>query len=390
MKALKTVAVALGITLAALIVIPLAVLAGLFVWLKLTEEADEELLELDRDWRPTDRPRARHRWRATAIDHRATGRRDPPADDRRPLRPATGASSRAPSSASWSSGPANFIVVKDGSADAAGRLHVPALLAGGCDADRHPPLCRANRCACRARPVPILVLGGVGLGAVPDPLDGRPRLDPGRRLGAHHRGDPVFTAVIAVLLGTDTADAAQGDRRRPRRSSGWSSSSRPASASSSAGSPIGFALTFGGDPLLGDLHGLRARVLRRQLTARPHDLGDGRRRHRPRTVGVGQPRAPGAATSRTGGALADRPRDRLLGCPGGRPRQRRRLQRLLGPTHITTIQALVPAFAVVLAFLFLGEPIRPVQVVGGAIIIAGVALTRPASRVARSAMRAAT
>jgi hypothetical protein len=49
MKALKTVAVALGITLAALIVIPLAVLAGLFVWLKLTEEADEELLELDAD-----------------------------------------------------------------------------------------------------------------------------------------------------------------------------------------------------------------------------------------------------------------------------------------------------------------------------------------------------
>ena len=49
MKALKTVAVALGITLGALIVIPLAVLAGLFVWLKLTEEDDEELLELDRD-----------------------------------------------------------------------------------------------------------------------------------------------------------------------------------------------------------------------------------------------------------------------------------------------------------------------------------------------------
>ena len=49
MKARKTVAVALGITLGALIVIPLAVLAGLFVWLKLTEEADEELLELDRE-----------------------------------------------------------------------------------------------------------------------------------------------------------------------------------------------------------------------------------------------------------------------------------------------------------------------------------------------------
>lgn len=49
MKALKTVAVALGITLGAMIVIPLIVLAGLFVWLKLTEESDEETLELDRE-----------------------------------------------------------------------------------------------------------------------------------------------------------------------------------------------------------------------------------------------------------------------------------------------------------------------------------------------------
>jgi len=49
LKALKTVAVALGITLAALIVIPLVVLAGLFVWLKLTEESDEETLELEQE-----------------------------------------------------------------------------------------------------------------------------------------------------------------------------------------------------------------------------------------------------------------------------------------------------------------------------------------------------
>ena len=46
MNAFKTVAVALGITLAAIILIPLIVLAGLFVWLKVTEEADEEILEL--------------------------------------------------------------------------------------------------------------------------------------------------------------------------------------------------------------------------------------------------------------------------------------------------------------------------------------------------------
>lgn len=49
MKALKAVAVALGITLGAILVIPLVVLAGLFVWLKLTEEDDEEALELDED-----------------------------------------------------------------------------------------------------------------------------------------------------------------------------------------------------------------------------------------------------------------------------------------------------------------------------------------------------
>jgi hypothetical protein len=48
-KALKTVAVALGITLGAILVIPLIVLAGLFVWLKLTEENDEEALALDED-----------------------------------------------------------------------------------------------------------------------------------------------------------------------------------------------------------------------------------------------------------------------------------------------------------------------------------------------------
>ena len=49
MKLLKTVAVAVGITVGALLVIPLLVLALLFVWLKVTEEDDEEALELDGD-----------------------------------------------------------------------------------------------------------------------------------------------------------------------------------------------------------------------------------------------------------------------------------------------------------------------------------------------------
>ena len=49
MKILKILATFLLIVLAALVVIPLLVLAGLFIWLKLTEEGDEESLELDQE-----------------------------------------------------------------------------------------------------------------------------------------------------------------------------------------------------------------------------------------------------------------------------------------------------------------------------------------------------
>ncbi len=50
MKALfKYIVIGFLVILAALVVIPLLVLAGLFVWLKLTEEGDEESLELDQE-----------------------------------------------------------------------------------------------------------------------------------------------------------------------------------------------------------------------------------------------------------------------------------------------------------------------------------------------------
>jgi hypothetical protein len=49
MKILKLTGAFLLAVLAALIVIPLVVLGGLFVWLKLTEEGDEESLELDQE-----------------------------------------------------------------------------------------------------------------------------------------------------------------------------------------------------------------------------------------------------------------------------------------------------------------------------------------------------
>ncbi|HEU6440490.1 MAG TPA: hypothetical protein VFC12_08670 [Terriglobales bacterium] len=49
MKIVKVLAALLLVVLAALVVIPLLVLAGLFIWLKLTEEGDEESLELDQE-----------------------------------------------------------------------------------------------------------------------------------------------------------------------------------------------------------------------------------------------------------------------------------------------------------------------------------------------------
>ena len=49
MRILKLIGAAIGLLIAAAIVVPLAVLAGLFVWLKLTEEADEEALELEQE-----------------------------------------------------------------------------------------------------------------------------------------------------------------------------------------------------------------------------------------------------------------------------------------------------------------------------------------------------
>jgi hypothetical protein len=47
MNLIKNIAIAIGAILAALIIVPLTVLAGLFVWLKLTEEVDDEPWEIE-------------------------------------------------------------------------------------------------------------------------------------------------------------------------------------------------------------------------------------------------------------------------------------------------------------------------------------------------------
>jgi len=50
--------------------------------------------------------------------------------------------------------------------------------------------------------------------------------------------------------------------------------------------------------------------------------------------------------------------------------------KVLGPNHASSFQFLVPAFAVVLAALFLGEAIVVGQVVGGAVIVLGILVSR--------------
>jgi drug/metabolite transporter (DMT)-like permease len=50
--------------------------------------------------------------------------------------------------------------------------------------------------------------------------------------------------------------------------------------------------------------------------------------------------------------------------------------KVVGPTRTAALQFLVPALAVGLAAVFLDEPIRPGQIVGGVVIVAGVLLTR--------------
>ena len=62
--------------------------------------------------------------------------------------------------------------------------------------------------------------------------------------------------------------------------------------------------------------------------------------------------------------------------------------KVVGPTRTAALQFLVPALAVLLAALLLREPIRPGQVLGGVVIIAGVVLTR-AGRARWGAARAA-
>jgi drug/metabolite transporter (DMT)-like permease len=228
----------------------------------------------------------------------------------------------------------------------------------------------------------ILALGGIGFGVYQVlwtvGLVSIPAGDSALLIAA----TPVFTAVIAVLIGTDTLS--------PPKALGVALSFIGVALVVASGvgleltgSPVGFALTLGAALCWATYTAFGAMVLRRVSPLVLITWG---------TIGGTLVLAPiGIAQLAAPGALGPEQADALPGIllaivySGLLAAAIANVivfngVRLLGPTRVTTIQSLIPAMAVVLAFLVLGEPIRLGQVAGGAIIVSGVALTRYVSR----------
>ena len=53
MRIVKMLLLLIVVLLAFTVIVPLVALAGLFIWLKLTEEADDEALDLEQDMETT-------------------------------------------------------------------------------------------------------------------------------------------------------------------------------------------------------------------------------------------------------------------------------------------------------------------------------------------------
>jgi hypothetical protein len=51
-RLVKLIALLFVVMVAAVVIVPLVVLAGLFAWLKLTEEADDDALDLEQEFEP--------------------------------------------------------------------------------------------------------------------------------------------------------------------------------------------------------------------------------------------------------------------------------------------------------------------------------------------------
>ncbi len=228
----------------------------------------------------------------------------------------------------------------------------------------------------------IILLGGLGFGCYQIlwtvGLQSIPAGDSALLIAA----TPVLTAVIAVLIGTDTLT--------PLKGTGVVLSFLGVVIVVAAGvgielsgSPVGFALTLGAALCWAVYTAFGAMLLRRHSPLILTALATVGGTLVLAPVGLAQLASPGAVDLDAAGGLL--PILLAIGYSGIFAAGLSNVivfngVRLLGPTRVTTVQALVPAMAVVLAFLFLSEPIRPGQVVGGAIIVTGVGLTRIAAR----------
>lgn len=228
----------------------------------------------------------------------------------------------------------------------------------------------------------IMLLGGLGFGVYQILWTVGLQTIPAGDSSLLIASTPVVTAVIAVLIGADTLS--------PVRAIGVAISFvgvvlviAAGVGIELAGSPIGHALTLAAAACWATYTAIGARVLRRHspLVLTTWATVGGTLVLAP--IGIGQLLAPGVIASLSAGMVL--PIALAIAYSGLLAAAAANVVvfngvRLLGPTRITTIQSLVPPFAVVLAFLVLAEPIRPVQVIGGAIIVAGVGLTRFGSR----------
>jgi drug/metabolite transporter (DMT)-like permease len=193
---------------------------------------------------------------------------------------------------------------------------------------------------------------------------------------------PVFTAVIAVLIGTDTLSPVKGFGIL-LSFLGVVLVIAAGVGLELTGSPIGYGLTLAAAICWATYTAVGARVLRRHspLVLTTWATIGGTMVLAP--IGIGQLVAPGAMGPEQAEAL---PQIVLAVAYSGLLAAAFANVivfngvRLLGPTRITAMQSLTPAMAVVLAFIFLGEPIRAGQVIGGVIIVTGVALTRFGAR----------
>jgi drug/metabolite transporter (DMT)-like permease len=200
---------------------------------------------------------------------------------------------------------------------------------------------------------------------------------------------PVLTAVIAVLIGTDTLNLRKGVGVL-LSFVGVVLVIAAGVGIELSGSPIGFALTMGAALCWATYTAFGARVLRRHspLVMTTWATIGGTLVLAP--LGLAQLTAPGAIGPEQAAQLPEIifaiAFSGLLAAALANVVVFRGVKQL-GPTRIMALQSLVPAMAVVLAAVFLSEPIRPVQVVGGGIIILGVALTRFASRMPEASRR---